>query len=107
MLNVLTEDNLHLVGTAMNEVKVFLARIVGRVDRCKIGLEVKTLTVIAGHFRRAVNNGGAEFHHGGICECLQYNLIANTIGVAMSDAYFDFAHIVRCLEMLRQHQTEH
>ena len=91
----LSEVNLLLVlAKTVDHVELSVSGSIGRVNDLETGLAADGLAVVGRRLRRAINDGRADGCHLFCFECIQYQLVADTIDITLCDADFNSFHFL-------------
>ena len=88
--------HLHVVLEGGEQVYAAVFGVLGIVYYAEVGLQVEHLPVVGGHFGRAVYYWSTQLQHLCVLESLEYNLVADAIGVSVRDGHAYWSVVFHC-----------
>ena len=84
-----------LVAHHINQVEAFGQGVFGPIDEVPMHIEFQRFAIVGGNFLAAVDDGSAEIEEFGLGEGLEYEFVADAVGVAVGDG--DAELLVHCV----------
>ena len=99
LVRLFSHVHLDLIIEGGKEVHLSVVCIFRLINNGEVCLDAENITVVGGHLGRTVDDRGAQFKYGRIGERLEYQFIADSVGITVRDGHANFP-IFHCSEFL-------